>query len=170
MTNLELLIHPTRLRIIQYLTIHKSATPGDIIASLGNVSKASIYNHLKLLEKNHILDVVQENRVRGTVEKVYQLKKVAQSNDFNSIMAFLLSLLMDFQQYYEQRNNNPTKDMLFAGRDCLLLTDDEFHQFYNDYTNLCSKYFGLNSPGAKLRNVSIISSPIKSEKGEPENE
>lgn len=169
MTNLELLIHPTRLRIIQYLTIHKSATPGDIIDSLGNVSKASIYNHLKLLETNNILDVVQENRVRGTVEKVYQLKKFAQSNDFNAIMTFLLSLLVDFQQYYEQPNN-PTKDMLFAGRDYLLLTDNEFDQFYNDYANLCSKYFGLNSPGAKLRNVSIISSPIKCEKEEPANE
>lgn len=165
MTNLELLIHPTRLRIIQYLTIHKNATTNDIITSLGDVSKASIYNHIKLLEKNQILDVVQENRVRGTVEKVYQLKKVEQSNDFNSIMTFLLSLMVDFQQYYEQKNN-PKEDMLFAGRDYLLLTDEEFHQFYNDYTTLCDKYFGLNNPGAKLRNVSIISSPIKHEKGE----
>lgn len=165
MTNLELLIHPTRLRIIQYLTIHKNATTNDIITSLGDVSKASIYNHIKLLEKNQILDVVQENRVRGTVEKVYQLKKVEQSNDFNSIMTFLLSLMVDFQQYYEQKNN-PKEDMLFAGRDYLLLTDEEFYQFYNDYTTLCDKYFGLNNPGAKLRNVSIISSPIKHEKGE----
>lgn len=169
MTKLELLIHPTRLRIIQYLSIHKKATTNDIINSLGGVSKASIYNHIKLLEKNQILDVVQENRIRGTVEKVYALKKMEQSNDFNSIMTFLLSLMLDFQQYYEKKYS-PTEDMLFAGRDYLLLTDEEFQQFFRDYTNLCNHYFGLNSAGAKLRNISIISAPINDKKGDYSNE
>lgn len=159
MNKTEILIHPIRLRILQYLSINKKATTSEIIDSLSAVSKASIYNHIRLLEQNEIIEVVQENRIRGTVEKVYSLKKAAKNNDFNAILTFVLSLLSDFQKYYE-KENDPAKDMLFAERDYLLLTDDEYRQFIQDYENLCRKYFGKNSLGAKLRNVSIISAPV----------
>lgn len=121
MNKTEVLIHPVRLSILQYLCIHKKATTSEIISSLPAVSKASIYNHIRLLEQNQIIEVVQENRIRGTIEKIYSLKKVAKNNDFNAILTFLLSLLSDFQKYYE-KEPDPTKDMLFAGRDYLLLT------------------------------------------------
>lgn len=102
MNKTEVLIHPVRLSILQYLCIHKKATTSEIISSLPAVSKASIYNHIRLLEQNQIIEVVQENRIRGTIEKIYSLKKVAKNNDFNAILTFLLSLLSDFQKYYEK--------------------------------------------------------------------
>lgn len=165
MNKTEILIHPVRLNILQYLSIHQKAATSEIVTLLPTVSKASIYNHIKLLEQNQIIEVVQENRIRGTIEKIYSLKKVTKNNDFNAILTFVLSLLSDFQKYYE-KENDPTKDMLFAGRDCLLLTDDEYQQFIQDYENLCRKYFGKNSSGAKLRNISIISSPVNEKEKE----
>ena len=113
MNKTEVLIHPVRLSILQYLYIHKKATTSEIISSLPAVSKASIYNHIRLLEQNQIIEVVQENRIRGTIEKIYSLKKVAKNNDFNAILTFLLSLLSDFQKYYE-KEPDPTKDMLLS--------------------------------------------------------
>ena len=118
MNKTEILIHPVRLSILQYLSINKKATTSEIIDSLPAVSKASIYNHIKLLEQNEIIEIVQENRIRGTIEKIYSLKKATKNNDFNAILTFVLSLLSDFQRYYE-KENDPTKDMLFAGRDYL---------------------------------------------------
>lgn len=159
MNKTEILIHPVRLSILQYLSINKKATTSEIIDSLPTVSKASIYNHIRLLEQNEIIEVVQENRIRGTIEKIYSLKEATKNNDFNAILTFILSLLSDFQRYYE-KENDPTKDMLFAGRDYLLLTDDEYQQFIQDYEKLCQKYFGKSSLGAKLRNISIISAPV----------
>ena len=82
--------------------------------------------------------MVQENRIRGTIEKIYSLKKVAKNNDFNAILTFLLSLLSDFQKYYE-KEPDPTKDMLFAGRDYLLLTDAEYQQFIQEHEKLGQK-------------------------------
>ena len=165
MNKTEVLIHPVRLSILQYLCIHKKATTSEIISSLPAVSKASIYNHIRLLEQNQIIEVVQENRIRGTIEKIYSLKKVAKNNDFNAILTFLLSLLSDFQKYYE-KEPDPTKDMLFAGRDYLLLTDAEYQQFIQDHEKLCQKYYRKNSPGAKLRNISIISAPVNEKEKE----
>ena len=165
MNKTEVLIHPVRLSILQYLYIHKKATTSEIISSLPAVSKASIYNHIRLLEQNQIIEVVQENRIRGTIEKIYSLKKVAKNNDFNAILTFLLSLLSDFQKYYE-KEPDPTKDMLFAGRDYLLLTDAEYQQFIQEHEKLSQKYYRKNSPGAKLRNISIISAPVNEKEKE----
>lgn len=165
MNKTEVLIHPVRLSILQYLCIHKKATTSEIISSLPAVSKASIYNHIRLLEQNQIIEVVQENRIRGTIEKIYSLKKVAKNNDFNAILTFLLSLLSDFQKYYE-KEPDPTKDMLFAGRDYLLLTDAEYQQFIQEHEKLCQKYYRKNSSGAKLRNISIISAPVNEKEKE----
>ena len=50
--------------------------------------------------------------------------------------------------------------MLFAGRDYLLLTDEEFKQFTDEYEKLCTKYMEKKSINAKPRNISIISSPV----------
>ena len=98
MNKTEILIHPVRLSILQYLSINKKATTSEIIDSLPAVSKASIYNHIKLLEQNEIIEIVQENRIRGTIEKIYSLKKATKNNDFNAILTFVLSLLSDFQR------------------------------------------------------------------------
>ena len=83
MNKTELLIHPLRLRILQHLSVYKEATTNEIISVLPEVSKASVYNHIKLLESNHIIQVVHENRIRGTVEKTYALNKAEKNNDFS---------------------------------------------------------------------------------------
>ena len=59
MNRTELLIHPLRLRILQHLSVYKEATTNEIISALPEVSKASVYNHIKLLESNHIIQVWQ---------------------------------------------------------------------------------------------------------------
>lgn len=158
MNRTELLIHPVRLHILQYLSIHGKGTTSEIIASLPTASKASVYNHIRLLEQNQVIQVERENRIRGTLEKVYVLKKAEGNQDFQAIMTFLLSLMSDFGAYYETEGH-PAEDMLFAGKDCLFLTDEEYRQFLEDYEKLCRSYFGKTSQGAKMRNISIISSP-----------
>ena len=161
MNRTEVFIHPVRLRILQYLSIHQSATTSEILDQLTGVSKASMYNNIKLLEQNEAIEVIKENQIRGTIEKTYALKKIKNDNDFNAILTFLLTLLQEFQQYYE-KDGNPAEDMLFAGRDYLMLNDAEYREFIQEYEELCRRYFGRNSEGAKLRNISIISSPTAS--------
>ena len=65
MNRIEVLIHPVRLRILQYLSVHQSATTGEILNQLTGVSKASMYNHIKLLEQNEAIEVIKENQIEG---------------------------------------------------------------------------------------------------------
>ena len=44
--------------------------------ALPDIPIASLYRHIKILADSSILMVVGENRIRGTVESVYQLNEV----------------------------------------------------------------------------------------------
>ena len=158
MDRIDILINPIRIQILQYLSSHETATSSDIITQIPNVSKASIYNHIKILEENSVIEVIQENRIRGTVEKVYCISQEKADGDFNGIISFLLLLLVDFQKYYS-KNNKQKDDMLFAGRDYFHLSEEQFTQFLKEYDKLCQKYYDQQDPNEKLRSVSIISSP-----------
>lgn len=159
MAQMDILMNPVRIRILQYLSIYGESTAGDMIAEITEVSKASVYNHLKILEENHMIQVVSENHIRGTVEKLYCISKDSESSSFHAIVSFLLLLMADFQKYYD-KHNTPKADMLFAGRDYLMLTDEEYRSFMDEYAALCAKYYKKDSAGSKLRCLSIISAPV----------
>ena len=57
----EIVMNPARQRIFQYFLLHETGTDKEI---------------RKALPDSSILMVVGENRIRGTVESVYQLNEV----------------------------------------------------------------------------------------------
>lgn len=71
----EIVMNPVRQRIFQYLLLHETGTVKEIRKALPDVPGASLYRHMKLLTESGILTVVGENRIRGTVESIYSLKK-----------------------------------------------------------------------------------------------
>ena len=73
----EIVMNPVRQRIFQYLLVHETGTVKEIRKALPDIPSASLYRHVKILTENDILTVVGENRIRGTVESVYQLNKSA---------------------------------------------------------------------------------------------
>lgn len=162
MSKVEVLINPIRIQILQYLSIHQTATASEIIEYIPTISKASIYNHIKILEDNNVIEVVQENRIRGTVEKVFRISQKKEDGDINGIFSFLLLLMVDFQKYYD-KHSSPSQDMLFAGRDYFHLSDEQYAQFLKEYNELCQKYYEKKTTNGKLRSVSIISSPTTEE-------
>lgn len=164
--NLEkLLMNPIRIMIMQYLTVHETATTSEIINSLKNVSRATVYNHIKILEENELIYVVQENQIRGTVEKIFSIKKSEENHqsDYASVLNYLLSLMLDFRNYFEHSQKGMNKDMLFVDRTVMYLDDKNFEDFFKEYTELCKRYFssecGENNKG---RTISLISSPFLS--------
>ena len=65
----ELIMNPVRMRIIQYLMIHPEGTAAQIGEELDDVSRASLYRNLKILLDAGALNVVNEEQIRGAVEK-----------------------------------------------------------------------------------------------------
>ncbi len=76
---------------------------------------------MKILTDNSILMIVGENRIRGTVESVYQLNRSAlevEDEDGNAVQMSLLSICASFAKYFSGGNADPGKDMLLLDITC----------------------------------------------------
>ena len=131
------IMNPTRMRIVQYFLLHENATTNQIREELEDVPKASVYRQMKMLEDANLIRVIKENRVRGAVEKVYELNKdnpMGNEADpkkagLQLINSSLLSLMGEFNRYFEKEDSDPLKDMLCLTTSTLLLSDEEFREF-----------------------------------------
>ena len=87
-----MVMNPVRQRIFQYFLLHEAGTVKELKRALPNVPNASLYRHIKILAEHSILTVVGENRIRGTVESVYQLNKEALATEDEGGNAVQMSL------------------------------------------------------------------------------
>ena len=156
METAEIVMNPVRQRIFQYFLLHKTGTVKEIRKALPDVPSASLYRHIKILTDSTILMVVGENRIRGTVESVYQLNKDAMATEDengNAVQMSLLSICAAFAKYFSSGKADPKKDML-------LLTDEEFSGFLTEINQIAVKYMKKEAvEGSKTRQITLISAP-----------
>ncbi len=107
---IDLVLHPIRMRILVALS-GRQMTARQIAAELGDVPPATLYRHINKLVEGGILHIVEERRVRGTVEKVYtvseqdttisprDLAKLSREGHLRIFSTFVTSLLDDFSRY-----------------------------------------------------------------------
>lgn len=159
----EIVMNPVRQRIFQYFLVHETGTVKEIRKALPDVPSASLYRHMKILTEHSMLTVVGENRIRGTVESVYQLNKSAleiDDPDGSAVQMSLLSLCASFAKYFSGGHADPKKDMLMLTTCTLTLTDDEFMSFLSELNQLALKYMDTEvSENSKTRQITLISAP-----------
>ena len=98
----EIVMNPARQRIFQFFLLHETGTVKELKKALPDIPSASLYRHIKILADCSILMVVDENRIRGTVESVYQLNKDAMATEDetgNVVQMSLLSICASFAKY-----------------------------------------------------------------------
>lgn len=159
----EIVMNPVRQRIFQYLLVHETGTVKDIRKALTDIPSASLYRHMKILTDNAVLTVVGENRIRGTVESIYQLNKSAleiDDADGAGVQMALLSICASFAKYFAGGHADPRKDMLMLTTCTLTLTDEDFMSFLSEINRLALKYMDIEvRKGSKTRQVTLISAP-----------
>lgn len=161
----QTVMNAVRLRIIEYLLAHGDGTPGEIGAALSDIPTASLYRHIKVLADDGWIEVVSEQKKRGTVERRYKIA----SNRIEDASAApmiegLMSLAASFTQYFESENADPVRDMLGFSTAALMLDDEEFTQLYSELAELIQKYMGREpNSGRKARRLTLVSSPTEKE-------
>ena len=159
----EIVMNPVRQRIFQYFLLHETGTVKEIRKALPDVPGASLYRHIRILADSSILTVVGENRIRGTVESVYQLNKDAMATEDengNAVQMSLLSICASFAKYFSTGHADPRKDMLLLTNCTLLLTDQEFSEYLSKINQLTVKYMKqAPSESSKMRRITLISAP-----------
>ena len=159
----EIVMNPVRQRIFQYLLVHETGTVKEIRTALSDVPSASLYRHMKILTENSILMVVGENRIRGTVESIYQLNKSAlEIEDSNgaAVQTALLGICAAFAKYFSSGHADPKKDLLLMTTCTLTLKDEEFMDFLSEINQVAVKYMDIPvKEGSKQRQITLISAP-----------
>lgn len=165
----ETVINPVRLRIIQYLVSHETASTSQISDFLHDVPKPSLYRHIKRLIEADLIELAEERRVRGTVEKIYRLKKqTAQAVDLTEmreqISLLFLNLMETFEQYFAAGHDEQdmVTDMLFISTSTYMMSDEEFSEFMAELSDCVKKRLDNEaSPQRKPRHIYMISAPTE---------
>ncbi|MEF9974761.1 MAG: helix-turn-helix domain-containing protein [Clostridia bacterium] len=168
----RLMMNPARLRIIQHLLLHPTATTSEIGRDLSDIAPASLYRHVKMLEQAGILLVDAERRVRGAVEKTYRLNQelgAGAGDAASGIQQMLLHLMGTFSVYFSQPAPAPEKDMLFISTSTLMLSDAEFTELLGKMGALVNDYLeNAPSPDRAARRITWISSPREADRAQRE--
>ncbi|EQK03783.1 TPA: helix-turn-helix domain-containing protein [Clostridioides difficile] len=160
----KLILNPARLRILQYIRLHGSARTSDIVKYLNDIPRATVYHHVKILEENNMIEVIKENRVRGTIEKVYALKEYTTSMEGETFVAlstaFYVGLMQEMNEYFSRKEQDHKKDNVFFSSALLYMSDNEYENLLKSIAGLLKPYIEQKpKSNLKLRKLSIISSP-----------
>lgn len=165
----KVIMHPIRQRIIQYLSINERANTKSIGEELSDIPTPTLYRHIKALLDAEVICVVEEDRVRGAVQKTYAINSEMMNNTDNSrtnalIQNILYSLGASFQAYFAKESADMAKDLLNFTTSTLLLSDEECVEFFQQINGVVTKYVA-NQPNEerKVRRITLISSPCEEE-------
>ena len=176
-SKIKAMLHPIRMRIIQTLLDGKEMTAGEMAEKLQDIPQASLYRHLNALLKEEILAVVSENRIRGTVEKVFalsatlesattkEIEEASREDHFNFFFSFIMGLLGEYEAYLQEETINLKEDGVSFRQASVYLSDEEFLDIM---TCMGEKLMAAmkNEPGEnrKLRTIANIVIPSKMDK------
>ena len=137
MASAEFLLHPVRLRVVQALLGDRRLTTAGLHAELPEVPVASLYRQVAALVDGGVLEVAEERKVRGTVERTYRLRPVAASvgpedaaeltaaEHRQAFLTFVAALLADFDRYLDRGDVDLGRDLVGYRQVALNLTDAE---------------------------------------------
>jgi|SRR5690625_1699152 len=169
---LDIILHPIRFRIIQRFLDGENRTAKQLAKELNDIAQATLYRQLDTLLKNKFLTIVEENQIRGTVEKVYALnydavnltnehiKQLSKADHLKYFLFFTMQLTKSFESYLENSDIDFKKDGVGYYQHVLNLSQEEFENFTTDLRNVYEKYDSLPSaPDRTKRLISTITLP-----------
>lgn len=173
----ELALHPVRIRILSALAGTRMTTQ-DLVALLPDIPHATLYRHLATLVKAGLIEVVDQRRVRGAVERVYALPAKGATLDAAALAtvtpedharyftAFVSSLLSEFSRYLARDRIDLAADGAGYQQIVLHLSDAEMAKFTADLTQLIGPLLA-NRPAADRipRLLATVMMPVTTGKG-----
>ena len=167
----KLILHPVRMKIIQSLINGKQLTVQQISERVKDIPQATLYRQLSTLLEADLIQVVQENQIRVTVEKVYALKEqsinsqeeflnLSKEEHLELFLTFTTQLLGLYENYLNQGDGDLVRDGAGYRVAMLYLSDEEYMELMKNIGSLIQKAT-LNepSPERKAKNIATIIIP-----------
>ncbi len=111
---MEALRNPIQSKLLLNIQSLGQSTAKQLLEANKDIPQATIYRHLSKLANDGIIKVVQENRIRGVVEKVYALAVELSSNAsleymsgevyMNMFTEYMMGIMQEFRAYTAKEN------------------------------------------------------------------
>ena len=174
MDALELLLHPVRLRIVHAMSGARVRTTADLCAALPDVSRATLYRHVSLLVDGKVLEVVDERRVHGALERHYRLlqdrtridtdaaRTMSPDDHRRGFAAAMAALLAEFEAYLARDGADPVADQVGYRQGVLWLSSEEVTELVAEWLALLRGRAGNGpAPGRRPHLLSAILFPTE---------
>ncbi|MCS7478785.1 helix-turn-helix domain-containing protein [Umezawaea endophytica] len=171
MATADLLLHPVRMRILQALFDADPLTTAQLRERLPDIAPATMYRHIAVLAEGGVLEVVEEKRVRGTVERSYRVRKeeavvdpaaratMTRDDHRRSFTTFAASLMGDFDRYFAHGDADPNVDGVVYRQAAVWLTDEEFAEMVQEIEHAVVSRMDHDRDGRTRRVVSLVVVP-----------
>ncbi|WP_246842915.1 helix-turn-helix domain-containing protein [Allokutzneria sp. NRRL B-24872] len=155
----DLLHQPVRWRIAQAL-IGRRLTTADLAERLPDVPHTTLYRHVGVLVKAEVLRVVGERKVRGTVERTYELAMPEPETDRISpdqlrtmFTVYLAGITGDMDRYLERDDVDPMRDGIAFRQAALRVTDAEYAEFQQRLGDLIADFADRDPGEGRTRRI-----------------
>jgi DNA-binding transcriptional ArsR family regulator len=161
----ELVLHPVRLRIAQTFLGGRRLTTAEVREELTDVAPATLYRQVGALVDGGLLEVVEERKVRGTFERIYQLREDAASLSADDVremseeehrrgfLTFVAGLLADYDRYLDGQDIDLGRDLVGYRQIALNLTDDETMELVTELREAIARRSGLRPRSDRRRRM-----------------
>jgi DNA-binding transcriptional ArsR family regulator len=171
---LDLLLHPIRLRIVHAMSGGRTRTTSELSAHLADVPKTTVYRHVGLLAEAGVLEVADEQRVHGAVERHYRLRRdrtvidadaaatMSLDDHRHGFAAAMAALLAEFNAYLDRDGADPIADSVGYRQGTLWLSPDELTEMIGELLDLyVSRAANKPAPGRSPHLMSAIFFPTE---------
>ncbi|HEX6340824.1 helix-turn-helix domain-containing protein [Umezawaea sp.] len=171
MATADLLLHPVRMRILQALYDADPLTTAQLRERLPDIAPATMYRHVATLAEGGVLEVVDEKRVRGTIERSYRVRKeealvdpaaratMTSEDHRRAFTAFTASLLGDFDRYLKNEGAVSTADGVVYRQAAVWLTEEEFKKMIEEIEKTVTKQTSEQKVARTRHIISLVSIP-----------
>lgn len=166
--------NPVKCKLL--LEIYKSgrATAKQLSEKYYDIPQATLYRYLKRMTDEGILKIVEENQIRGTIEKTYALAvqlndEIKGSMDTNlgdalmlMFMDYMMGFMKQFQDYCKRPDIDIKNDMPCFSLAPIYATNEELGAAMMDFGKTIQVLLANQpSPARKLRTIGIMVTPPK---------
>ncbi|NUR69682.1 MAG: helix-turn-helix domain-containing protein [Hamadaea sp.] len=183
MDTLDLLLHPVRLRLVYALSGDRVRTTAELCESVPDVPKASVYRHVAHLIEGGVVEVADEHRVRGAVERYYRLrrdrprlsadsgKSMTLDDHRQGFAAGMAAVHAEFNAYLDRPGADPYADRVGYRQGIFWLTDEEFSALTTQLQTVIAPLAQHEpGPGRHPRLISLVQFPTAEPPAEPAGE
>ena len=172
------LLHPVRLRIVQALLGEEELTTHQLHERLADIPIATLYRHVGHLVTHELIEVADEQQVRGASERTYRLSPSfanPSAEELNSLSneelltaftVFTSGLIRDFSDYLHAGDPDLHADQVSFAQASFWASDEEVDEFGRTLmTALEGVLTNEPSAGRRRRTLSTVLMPRETAPG-----